>query len=418
MALDLNNFIERMGNIMTKKKLKINTALCDARNVTEAVLESYESVGINAALIIVSQESKELMSRYDVSMNAAKVEEAPADIELMVQNGKYEISDGTNLAKPVALVVNGVLNIYTSSQEVLEKFHTIIVNGKVSYPSNIEDKLPNISVNGKMEAYPADAIRLTSKFTMDKTFIIRAEDAKYYASNKVIISDPDLDMDALVKKGATFITKKAIITEELLESALPLFDAEVEIETIPVGYKYIGTETLKEVLIRKYGDSLYVDGDLTITLEGEKALDKVKNLKVMGTVYILEKLTDKLYEINSEYHDIVNIKGKIMNDRPLITIDSRMLKKHDDGITVQDCATVNIKDDVSPDEIEEKLQFIDCAYINCSEEQKSAVETVAEAVAFIDSSGKGKSSALGTLFNESGIFDKDTKTINTASYTM
>lgn len=403
---------------MEKKKLKVNAAICDARNVTEEVLESYESVDINAALILVSKESKELISRYDVSMNAANIGEAPADIELMVQNGKYEINDSTSLAKSVALVVNGVLDIKTGSQETLDRFHSILVNGKVSYPSDIREYLPNISVNGKTEVYPADAIRLKSKFTMDKTFILRAESAKYYASKKVVIPDNSLDINSLVEKGVKFITKNAIIAEDLLEKVLPLFDPEVEIETIPVGYKYIGTEVLKDGLIRKYGDSLYVDGDITITLDGEKALDKIKSLKVAGDVYILERLKDKFYSIDSEYGDLKTIKGTIMEDKASVKIDGRMVKRHKDGITIQDCATVILKDDITPDEIEEKLQFRDCAFIYCSEEQKSAVEVVSYDVAFIGDTGEAKPGGFGALIEASGILDKDTKVVNTVKYTM
>lgn len=403
---------------MEKKKLKVNTAICDARNVTEAVLQSYESIDINAALILVSKESKELLSRFDVDMNAASVQEAPADVELMIQNGKYEITDGTNLAKTVALVVNGVLDIKTSSKEVLDKFHSILVNGLVQYPSDIEDKLPNINVNGKTETYPSDAIRLKNKFTVDKTFIIRAENAKYFARSKVIITDKTLDIEALVEKQLKFITKKAIIAEEILEKALPLFDAEVEIEAIPAGYSYIGTEILNNGLIRKHGNKLYVDGDLTITLDGERALDKVESMIVSGRVNISQRLEEKFYHIDSEYNDIKTIKGVIMGDKPSITIDARMVKKHSEGVTISDCAMVYLKEDISPDEIEEKLQFIDCACIFCNEEQKSAVESVSEDVGIIDDSGKTQSSGIGALIEGYGILDKDTKSINAASYTM
>ena len=410
---------KRKGDyIMEKKKLKINAAICDARNVTEATLESYESVDINAALILVSKDSKELISRYDVNMNAASIQETPADIEVMIQNGKYEITDGTNLSKPVALVVNGKLDITTASQEVLEKFYLIIVNGLVEYPDNIGDKLPNISVNGKTETYPADAIRLKSKFIMDKTFIIRAEAAKYFARSKVVIEDKSLNIDSLVEKGAKFITKKGVIAEELLEKALPLFDLETDIETIPGGYKYISGETLKDSLVRKHGPKLYVDGDLTISLEGEKALDKLDSLKVAGTVYLLERLKDKFHDMDSEYDDVKTIKGFVLGDKPMVSIDSRLISKHKDGITIQDCAAVNIKEDVSPEEIEENLQFIDCASIFCNQEQRSAVESVAEDVAFIDDSGKSKAGGLKAIFDESGILDKDTKAVNAATYTM
>lgn len=403
---------------MEKKKFNVNTAICDARNVTEAVLESYESVEINAAVILVSEESKELMSRYDVNMNAAEVMEVPKDTEFMVQNGTYEITDSTLLSKPTFLVVNGSLDIKTSSQEVLDSFTSILVNGLVSYPSNIEDKLPPIKVNGSTESYPADAIKLKRKFIMDKTFILRSKNAKYFARNKVVIEDENLDIDSLVNKDVEFITKRAVIAEGLLEKALPLFGEEVEIDVIPSGYKYIGSQILKDVLIKKYGDRLYVDGDFSITLEGENALEKLSELKVKGTVYILERLKDKFYDINSEYSDLKTIKGIIMEDKPSVTLDKRKISKHQEGITVQDCGMVYLKDDISPDEIEEKLQFISCGCIFCNEEQKSAVQGVSEDVGVIDDSGKSKAGGLGALIEGSGILDKNTKVVNAASYTM
>src|SRR5699024_9200680 len=186
-----------------------------------------------------------------------------------------EISDSTVFSKPVVLFVNGSLNIDTKSQEVLDKFISIQVNGLVSYPSDIKDKLPLIKVNGSTDSYPGDAIRLKSKLIIDKTFILRAKGEKYYVRNKVIIPDKDLNIASLKEAGATFITKKAIIAESLLEEALPLFDEHVEVKIIPDGLIYTSSQILDDVLIRKYGDKLYVDGDLTINLESENALDKL-----------------------------------------------------------------------------------------------------------------------------------------------
>ena len=403
---------------MEKKKLVVNAAICDARNVSESVLESYESIQINAANVLVSQESKELISKYNVTMNTAGVMEAPTDAELMVQNGKYEITDDTVLSKPVILVVNGSLDIKTGSEEVLEKFISIIVNGTVSYPSDIKDKLPVMRVNGSTESYPSDAIRLKSKFIMDKIFIMRAKNAKYYARDKVIMADESLDVSSLVDSGVSFVTKKAIIAENILEKALPLFDEEVEIQVIPAGYNYIGSELLTDVLIRKYGDSLYVDGDLRINLDSENALNKLSKLKVKGTVFIANKLVDKFNEVDAEYTNIKIIKGFIIEDKANVTIDKRKINKHEDGITVLDCGMVYIKDDISADEIEEKLQFMDCGLIFCHEDQKYAVELVSEDVGHIDDSGKGKLAGIGEILKETGLFDKEAKVINAAVHVM
>lgn len=403
---------------MEKKKLIINAAICDARSVSETTLESYEDININAATVLVTQETKELMARYNVTMNAAEVTEVSKEAEIMIQNGSYEILDSTILSKPVVLIVNGSLNIDTKSQEVLDKFILIQANGLVSYPSDIKDKLPLIKVNGSTDSYPGDAIRLKSKLIIDKTFILRAKGEKYYVRNKVIISDKDLNIASLKEVGATFITKKAIIAESLLEEALSFFDEHVEIKTIPDGLIYTSSQILNDVLIRKYGDKLYVDGDLTINLESENALDKLTRLKVEGTVFINEKFIDRFHNINPEYNDIEAIKGASIGDKAFLTIDKRKLNKYTEGVRVFDCGIVNIKDDINPDEIEEKLEFVDCGVINCSQEQKSAIETVSKDVGMITDSQKGTMGSFKDLLGGLGLSDKDTKVINAGSYTM
>ena len=403
---------------MEKKKLLINTAMCDARNVSEETLEAYEEISINAALVLVSQEAKDLMAKYQVSMNAASVEEVPKDAEVMMQNGSYEISDSTLLPNKVVLTVNGSLEITTKSKEVLDKFVFIQVNGSVSYPSDIQGYLPILKVNGKTDSYPGDAIKLKNKLLMDKVFILRAKGEKYYVKNKVIISDEDLDIDRLKKLGTRFITKKAVIAESLLEEALNLFDEQAEIKIIPTGLKYVGGETLKDKLIRRHGNKLYVDGDLTVELESEKALDKLEEVKVEGTVFISDKFVEKFESITPEYNDIEIIKGTTMGDKAFFTIDKRKLNKYKDGIRVVDCGIVNIKKDITPDEIEEKLEFIDCGVINCSEEQKSAIETVSKDVGMIKGNENGKMDSIKGLLGGIGLSDDDTKVINAANYTM
>lgn len=403
---------------MEKKNLLINAAVCDARNVSETVLGSYKDISINAAMVLVSQETKDLLAKYNVTMNTAEVIEAPKDIEIMVQNGSYEIKDSTLLSKPVILIVNGSLNIETRSQEVLDRFNHIQVNGSVSYPDDIKDKLPIIKVNGSTDSYPGDAIRLKSKLVMDKTFILRGKGEKYYVRNKVVIPDKDLNIALLNEMGARFITRKAIIAENLLEEAVSLFDEHTEIKTIPDGLVYTDSQVLNNVLIRKHGDKLYVDGDLIIDQDSEAALDDLTKAQIEGTIFISNKLAGKLHNIDVEYKAIEETKGHRIVDKAFLTIDKRKLDKYVDGIGVFDCGIVNIKDDVTPEEIEEKLEFVDCGVINCNEDQKSAVETVAKDVGMITDNSKGKLGTLKGLMGGLGLGDKDTKVINATSYTM
>jgi len=403
---------------MDKKKLMINAAVCDARNVSESTLEAYEKIVINAALICVSDETKELMSRYNVNMNSSEIIEVPAGAEIMVENGTYEISVNTVMTKPTVLIVNGSLEIERGSQQALEKFLSIIVNGCASYPSEMKEQLSSLKINGTTECYPGDAIRLKSSLVMDKTFIIRAKEARYYVKDKIVIADGSLDVSALVEKGTTFKTNQVIIADNLLEKALTLFDEEVDIKIIPEGFTYVCGAVLNDALIQKNGDKLFIDGDLTINIQSENALNKLTCVKVNGTVLIVEKLMDRFQKLNLEYDKIKIIKGKILEDKIDINIDKRMIIKHEDGITVSDCAMVHLHEDITPDEIEEKLEFIDCGCIFCYPEQRCSVELVSQDVGRIEDSGKKGLSIIKEMLEDLHLFDKDTKVVNASNYKM
>lgn len=401
---------------MEKKKLVVNTAVCDARSVTEEVLNTYDSIVINAASILVSQESKVLFSRYNVEMNVSDMLEISGDVEVMTQNGSYEISEGTIMSKPTMLIVNGSLVISKDAEKALETFISIHVNGSVTYPSSLQNKLPPIKVNGSTTSYPSDAIYLKNTFTLDKVFILRAKDSKYFVKNKVIISDDTLDLSSLITKGTFFITKKAVIAENLLDKAIQLFNDETDIMVIPAGYKYIQSQELNDLVISKYGNKLYVDGDLIISSAGENALSKLTGLKVNGSILIADKLTDKLLSLDVEYNDLKKIKGKILAGKGMLNINKEYLKDLEDGITIIDCGYVQIDSDITAEEIREKLNFIDCGAIGCHPNQKAAIELVSEDVGYINDK-------VNQVFEDTGeessnLYDKNTQIINAAVYKM
>ncbi|HPU64088.1 MAG TPA: hypothetical protein PK304_08025, partial [Mobilitalea sp.] len=342
---------------MEKKKLIIDASVVDASSLTEEYLNSYESIVINASALLVSKRSSELLSRCNAKINASQIIDIPEDSEIMIQNGTFEITEGTKMVKPTFLLVNGHLDIKNNAREALKTFTGFIVNGLLSYPSDLSNSLPPININGTIESYPSDAIRLKNKLIVDKAFIIRAKNAKYYVKSKVIISDETLDISELLKKGTTFITKKAFITENLLESAVMLFEEDTEIFMIPAGYSYVSEENLDDMMIKKYGDKLYVAGDLIITSEGENALNKLSGLRVNGTVMVLERLAKKLLDLDIEYNELKLIKGNIIKDSGVFHLSSQTLSRYKDGITVLDCGIVKLDPGISPQEIEEKLQF-------------------------------------------------------------
>ena len=142
------------------KTMVINCALCDATQTREETLQAYDQVVINAATVLVSEESAQLLHRYNVSLNAAAVYTVPAGCQPKIQNGRYTISGDRTPERPTALMVNGALTIQPGSQEALRGYAAILVNGSVSCPESLSGQLPQLQVNGSTVIYPDNAILL------------------------------------------------------------------------------------------------------------------------------------------------------------------------------------------------------------------------------------------------------------------
>ena len=55
------------------KKMIVNCATCDMRTVSEETLQAYEQIVVNAATVLVTAKTKELIHRYNLMLNAADV---------------------------------------------------------------------------------------------------------------------------------------------------------------------------------------------------------------------------------------------------------------------------------------------------------------------------------------------------------
>lgn len=391
-----------------KKSLQVNVVMCDMREISEEVLKAHDKIQINAAIVLMSKESKDLIAKYNVSINSAYVCQVDNNVEVAVKNGRYQILPGQKPSVPTILLVNGKLNIAPNTEEVLDSYTSIIVNGKVTCPKGMSGNIAGMQVNGKTEFYPDNAVILKSTFVLDKVFILRAEQSDYYASGRVVILDNSLDLKKLAEKKVHFITPTALISEDLAESAIDLFDKETEIKLLPEGCAFIDGDVLfSEKILRRYGNKLYINGDLTFDADSEAALKQLNYLNVNGTIKILKNLQEAFEKINATYVDILCVKGIIVNDKANIKIDKNMLERNPNGITVCDCAMVSLSEDIPPEIIQESLQFIDCAMVKCSLEQRSSVE-------LISSDTNITTSKDDELF--SSLFTENTKSINSVQY--
>ncbi len=394
-----------------KKSMRINCALCDMSSVAESTLAAYENIFVNAALVLTSAKTQELMPRYHVIVNAATVLVKPDHAELKVVNGKCEIMPGDAPNQPVALLVNGSLEIGKDTEEILRHYALIQVNGSVAYPDSLSGKLDMLRVNGNTECYPADVIRLDNSFLVDKTFRLRAKAGRYYAKRRIVILSGDADVAALQNKGVRFLTKTAVLTESLAEAAIPLFDESTEIHIVPDGCAYVGNDAvLNEALVKRYGSKLYIAGDLVLDMESEPLIGQLEYLKVLGSVQIPEKLVNSFYAIGAEYEALEAVKGLVLRDKISFLLDKGLLERHPEGITLLDCVNVKLDKDIPPEWIEERLMIKDCVNVSCSPEQRSTVELIGPDIVEV--------SLLNDILNDEQLTNPDTQVINTVEFQL
>lgn len=391
------------------KKLSINTATCDARNLTEEILSAYESITFNCASLLVSPESQKLITRYGAKVNCADVYTVPADGYVSTINGPFSLKPSTAVQEGICLIVNGPMDIAPGCEALLENYSCIQINGPLRYPESLSGYLAKFSVNGPVSAYPDDAVILKSNTVIDRYFPLRAKSKLYWTANRLVIVDPMLDGQKLVEKQIRFLARRILITESLVESMIECLDEQAELIILPDGTAVIRDDTeLTDALLRKYGTRLYIIGDLTVTEDSEAALAQLEYLKVCGDATAPQHLQSALLE-KADIDGVVTVRseflGRRISDQAITRISKWMLEQEENGIWVENCAIVRIDKDIPNALILDKLHIVECAAVECADEQIAALSMVSQNCACIGETDEAEE-------------DPDTVKINSSSYTF
>lgn len=379
-----------------EKKTIIKAAICDARNVSEEVLAAYGSLSIKTALLLSNSASQALLAQHSVDVKCARVLNLEGDVQISTVNGFAHIRSTDAPAGKRYLIVNGTLEIGPGTQQVLESYAGIIVNGSVTYPESLNGALGMLTVDGFTICYPDGAVLLKGETVVDRLFALRAKPALYWAARRLIMVDPRLDPAALEAKGARFASKEAILAESKAEGMINLLDERTEIILVPDGTSVIRDDvTLDAGTVKKYGRKLYILGDLTVDQGSAQALEELEYLHVRGDVLAEEGQRDRLVEIAQEIGGDVQVfraRGKTLRDLPYVRVSRRMLELEPEGVGILNCALVNLDADVDEELILERLSVCECALVQCTPEQAAPVAAVSRSVAEIGRAEDVKSS--------------------------
>lgn len=407
------------------KKLMINCATCDARNVLEENYAHYEQITINCAMVLTSPDAKAVMNKLPFTLNCANVLEVEQGVDLRTVNGSSEIrsSDAVPASK-YYIMVNGALTIGPDTEVQLAQCTGMTVNGSLTCPESIYTSLRGVKVNGSTTCYPDGAIILKRNAVIDKLFALRAKNRLYWSARRMIMVDPELDAQKLKARGATFSTREVIVSQSRLEELIELIDENAEIITVPDGTAVILDDiTLDANLLRRYGKRLYVIGDVTVP-ENADIPEELEYLNIRGDVTVPQELHKKLLAVLTEISGEVRIsrpRGAALADKPYVKVTKWMLEQQPQGIDVRDCAIVKIAEDIPKELILQRLHIQDCGIVKCSDEQEDAVTMVCTDVGHIGSTDGSDDMGIGDVMKTvmGGIRGTlDTKVINAADYVL
>lgn len=407
------------------KKLIINCAGCDTRKALQENYEHYESITINAATVLTNASGKAFLNALPVTLNCAKVIDLEDDVDFRSVNGHCEIKRSDRIPeKKFVLLVNGSLTIESGTEQYLQQCAGIIVNGSALYPESIAAYLGEMTVNGCSSCYPDGAIILKRHAVIDRLFALRAKKSLYWSTKRMVMVDPELNPQQLHEKGCTFAAETVIIAKSKVEPMIDLIDEKAEIVIVPDGTVVVPDDlTLDSKALHRYGEQLYVIGDITVP-EEDDCLDQLQYLTVLGDANVpaahQEKLLNVLTAIDGEIK-IAKPKGSEISDLPYMKVTKWMLDLHPAGLEIRDCTVVKISSDLTKEMIVERLRIIDCDIVKCSEAQEDAVSTICKDVGQIrtqncDDDMNAGNTVKSVLAGIAGL--SDTKVINAADYVL
>lgn len=372
---------------MDMKKLQINAGTLDLTELTAEKLAAYDSVKINGGALLLTPAARKLLAEKGASLNMGTYFDVPDNAHVIISNGPADITADTVVPENCVLLCNGSLHLHPGSAGAAAAYAAVLANGQVILPESMRGALSRITHNGIALVYPDDAQYVSGDITVDRRFARQVDSGAYlFTGDDAFLTDPAVDVAALLEKNVVIHAQKAYVSEEIADGDM-LFDMQTEIVPVPVGYAFVRVKSplrIDATTSTRFGKKLFVVGDVRAETASADGLNALESLIVCGSAKIDETL-QPAWNARCLRVDSVSFidNSRVISELPEAIISRELLEACDHGLRLEECRLVTVLSDVEPSLLAEKVKCLsDCAVCVCTEAQQAVLQMIAADTSF------------------------------------
>lgn len=367
---------------MDMKKLRINVGTLDLTELTSEKLAAYDSVEINGGVLLLTPSARKLLAEKGASLNMGMYFDVPDNARVMTSNGSSHIAADSIVPENCVLMCNGSLHLHPGSADAVAAYAVLLVQGRVILPESMRGALSHITHNGSTLVYPDDAQYVSGNITVDRRFSRQAGSGAYlFTGDDAFLTDPAVDVSALLDKNVVIHAQKAYVSEEIADGDM-LFDMQTEIVPVPAGYAFVRAETpllIDATTAARWGKKLFVVGSVRAEAASADGLNALESLFVCGDAEVDEELLPSWNArcLRADNLSVID-NSRIVSELPEAIISREILEACDHGLSLEECRLVTVLPDVEPALLAEKVKRLsECAACVCTEAQQAVLQLVA-----------------------------------------
>lgn len=366
-----------------------NAALIDARKLTFEAVKAVPEIK-NAALVLVSEQSKELLMELRIG-NVASMVCIPEEAALYKINGKGTLSVSTIIEKQVFILANGKLIVEhgVTPEAILKNVVGGIINGMLfcSLSQLAALQACGVEINGKLETYPDDCRMREGNHPITAMEVdILSEGEGLYLCKRTLLEKGTLDK--LNERGVRLYGTGLMLYESEAQRIGTCWQGDPScVYLVKDGYMvFVGKQHINRRNALTFRGMLNVIGDVIIDLDVEaQMLQALLNLRIEGELWVPLALMQQMMEKVDGNVEWMPYEGVLIRCEDILTLTKEMADNWPGQVTLYNSGLIEIDKDIELETLKKHIALIhNVGNITLTKAQHSVLQMMITGTGVID----------------------------------